>query len=48
MEARSGIIASLEIVEAILNKSNIHVYPVDLVDYVEALEIAKKICDKIK
>ncbi len=42
LEARGNIMVSLEIVEAILSKDNIHIYPVDLVDYTEALEVARK------
>ncbi len=42
LEARGNVLKSLEIVEAILSKNNIHVYPVDLVDCIEALEVARK------
>ncbi len=41
LEARASTIVSLEIIEALLSKNNIHVYPVDQVDYIEALEIAR-------
>ncbi len=42
LESHTNVMQAINIIEAILSKKNIHVYPVTVTDYIESIEIAKK------